>query len=323
VIAEDEIFLGNALAEIGCKYPDHPDFAAIASSKLAIPYFKLCMGLADDFPQTPRDAWRAFGLACLRSAQKFVVLDAIMDEGANASHVELKIGSDRRVLVESRRLGLIAQLFDTTIYPLLFESVGSDPEFWQSYFQHMRDYCDNCGRELLLRKEAGNCGTSVESTSDDKSAMLLIVADYICHISGPQHRYHLYSSFRYYNEAAHILDDVQDMAEDLKKRIPSVPIFRITNELLPAEALAAAVIMKGLGNGVIMQMLDDADSFCQLAGQHARRTDLQLQGWLALLYDTKDAISRVKERYRRLRETIESRLSSTSSLGSSTAAGSL
>jgi hypothetical protein len=69
-----------------------PAAPAASWSKLAIPYFKLCMGLADDFPQTSRDAWRKFGLACLRVAQKLVVLDAFMDGGTNESHVELEIG---------------------------------------------------------------------------------------------------------------------------------------------------------------------------------------------------------------------------------------
>ena len=173
----------------------------------------------------------------------------------------------------------------------------------------MREYCDNCARELLLRKEAGSSRIGVESASDDKSAMLLIIADYICHVSGLQHRDHLYASLRFYNKAAHMLDDIQDMAEDLKRRIPSVSIFRITNELLPGESLANAVIMKGVGNGAILQMLDEADGFCQLAVQFAQETGLQLQGWLALVRDTKNAIMRVKERYRRLQEIIEKRLS--------------
>ena len=83
--AEDELFLENALTATAREYSDHPEFAAIASSKLAIPYFKLCVGLADDFPQTPRSAWRLFALACFHSAQKFVVLDAIMDGAAQPS----------------------------------------------------------------------------------------------------------------------------------------------------------------------------------------------------------------------------------------------
>ena len=63
------------------------------------------------------------------------------------------------------RTGARAKLFDATIYPLLIEVVGNDPSFWQSYFRHMREYCENRARELLVRRQGGSCGIGVQNAS--------------------------------------------------------------------------------------------------------------------------------------------------------------